>query len=162
LRLAAQPLDVGAAGLRLEPALDGTFRRLRLAAWRRWRLHRLQQQLPQTLARILPVALLAAETIGRDHPDPFLRQPASGQPPGIGLDAVGERGRAPQVEEGLNGGRNLLDVLAAGPARQHELLRQLPAGDGARTLDVERSAGHGNSFPGRSSRYAAMTGMEIR
>ena len=60
----------------------------------------------------------------------------AGELRGVLLHAIIERRRSEQIEEELNGGRDLVDVLTARAAGQHELFRQLPAGDRDAVVDL--------------------------
>src|SRR4051812_8236979 len=79
-------------------------------------------QFKQTVARILPVALLRAVALRRDDDDAVAREPPAGQPLEAHRHVIAQRRRAPRVKAQLHRGRKLVDVLAAGPGGADEAL----------------------------------------
>jgi type I pantothenate kinase len=142
-RTAAHLLDFGTAGLFLQPPLDRTLGRLGLLAWRRRRLRRPRGSVPSAVrAHPRGCAPGCGNRLRLDHQHAILRQAPAGELDGIGLDPIVEGRRVRDVEEQLDCGRDLVDVLPAGTARQNELFRQFPSGDGDAVVDIERVAGH--------------------
>ena len=74
----------------------------------------------QPLERVEAVAVLAAVALRGDRDDSVTARPAAGQPDEARAHVFGQGGRARGIEAQLHGGRDLVDVLAAGPRRAYE------------------------------------------
>src|ERR1700686_4696378 len=82
---------------------------------RRRRHARALDQLDEAVERILSVALLGAVTLRHDDQNAVAGEPGARHPFQPLAHVRGERGRPAHVEAQLHGGRELVDVLAAGP-----------------------------------------------
>jgi hypothetical protein len=84
----------------------------------------LADQGDQFLQRVGAVALLGAVALGLDDNDTVLGQPVSGQFLKAYRDIGRDVGREARVKAQLDGGRQLVDVLAAGAGGANEGLVQ--------------------------------------
>jgi hypothetical protein len=123
------------------PSNFGRQRGLGGAAWFR-RNCGLADQYNETLARVDPVAGLAAETIRRYDENAVGCGAPAGNAQQPGADGFWERLRHPHVETKLDGGRNLVDVLPAGSGGAHEHLLDLRGIKENRVGDLD-PLGHG-------------------
>src|SRR5712691_390979 len=135
----AQALDRGAAFLAFEAALARAPGRLGRPA--RDRRHRgALDQLDQPVERVLAVALLGAVALRGDHQHALVGEP----PPGEALEPRAhvsrQRRRAAHVEAQLHRGRELVDVLPAGPRGADEALLELALVDADHGGDADHVA----------------------
>src|SRR5690606_34304345 len=96
------------------------------------RLHPPGDEVAQTLARVLAVALLGAEALGGDHQHALRGHPPVAARKQALAHRLRQRWRAGDVEAQLDRRRHLVDVLAAGTRRADETLHDLVFGDSYR------------------------------
>src|SRR5215831_959554 len=133
---AAQAFDARAALFRFEPALAGAGGRLGRPAWNR-RHGGAADQIGETLARILAVALLGAVALGVDHDHALAGEASAGEPLEPRAHVVGKARRAARVEAKLHRARELVDILPAGTGRADEMLLELALADADRRSDAD-------------------------
>src|SRR6266700_3137597 len=144
-RPAAQPLEAGAAFLRLQPALA------RRGGWARLAAHAgsdagAADELDQARERVLPVARLGAVTLRIDDEHALAREPPAGEPLEP-LSNLLRQIRSRDVEAQLDRGRDLVDVLAARSRGAQEALLDAAL--------VDRNAGRDANHAGHSTRPTA-------
>src|SRR5260370_2752189 len=83
-------------------------------------------QLHQTRARVIAVALLRAMALRVDHQHALAGEPPAGEPLEPRAHGLGQARRAAHVEAQLHRARKLVDVLPAAPPGPHAVLLAPP------------------------------------
>src|SRR3954447_14381312 len=133
----AQTLHLPPPRLLPQPTLACALARPRRAARRRGRLGGAADQVEEALLGVLAVALLGAVALGGDDQDAVAGQPAAGQLLEALAHGLGQARGAADVEAELDGGGELVDVLAAGAGAADEALFKLPLVEGDRVGDLD-------------------------
>src|SRR5690348_3827162 len=110
----AQALHRPSPSLLPQTALARGLARPCRPSWRRERLGGAADQVEEALQGVLAVALLGAVALGGDDQDAVAGKAATGEALQALAHRLGQAGRAADVEAELNGGGELVDVLAAG------------------------------------------------
>src|SRR3954451_528112 len=133
----AQALHLPPPRFLAQPPLACALARPRRAARRRGRLGGAPDQVEEALLGVLAVALLGAVALGGDDQDAIAGQAAAGEALQALAHGLGQAGRAADVEAELDGGGELVDVLAAGARAADEALLQLALVEGDRVGDLD-------------------------
>src|SRR5215218_2418728 len=134
-----QALDGRAPLLGVQPALARARGRLG-GAPRNRRDRCALDQFDETVARVLAVALLGAMALCADDQHAVAGEAAAGEALEPGAHVIGKVGRAAHIETQLNGARELVDVLPAGPRGADEAFIQLVVVDSDAVGDADHAA----------------------
>src|SRR3954470_12220778 len=133
-----QALDGGTALLGVQPALARARGRFG-GAPRNRRYRCAPDQIDETVARVLAVALLGAMALCADDQHAVAGEAAAGEALEPGAHVIGKVGRAAHIETKLDGARDLVDVLPARPRGADEAFIQLVVVDGDAAGDADHA-----------------------